>query len=151
MRGGETLAGNTFYCEVITPERIKFKGEVSYLKVQGFEGEMGILKNHTPMIALLRPGEMCARYDDKEEYITLGDGFIKVKDNSVLIVVSSALRPDEMAGEEARILAEEEERYREEHRRVFGESDHQLILYPESPHLRPRKDKITHKHKPIKK
>jgi F0F1-type ATP synthase epsilon subunit len=123
---------------------------VSYLKLQGWEGEMGILKNHAPLISLLRPGDLHVRCDDREEHMALGDGFIKVKDNSVLIVVSSALQPDEMAGEEARILAEEEERYREEHRRVFGESDHQLILYPESPHLRPRKDKITHKHKPIK-
>jgi len=111
---------------------------------------MGILKNHAPMISLLRPGALYVRYEDREEHMTLGDGFIKVKDNSVLIVVSSALRPDEMAGEEARLLALQEEKYREEHRRVFGESDHLLIHYTVSPHLRPsRRD--THKHKPIKK
>jgi len=137
---------------VITPERIKFKGDVLYLKVQGLEGEMGILKNHAPLISLLRPGDLHIRCSDKDEIMKLGDGFIKVKDNNVLIVVSSALRPDEMAGEEAMLVAEEERKYREEHRRVFGESDHQLILYPETPHLHPaRKDKIAHKHKPIKK
>ncbi len=125
---------------------------MSYLQLQGLEGEMGILKNHAPLVALLRPGDLVARYDDREEHMALGDGFVKVRDNRVLIVVSSALRPDEMAGEEARLVAEEEEKYREEHRRVFGESDHQLILYPESPHLkRARTDKVKHKHKPIEK
>ncbi len=88
---------------------MRFKGDVEYLQIPGWEGEMGILKNHAPLIALLRPGEAMARAEGRDYYMAIGDGFVKVKDNKVLVLVSFALRPEEIdRGENEAIIKEEE-------------------------------------------
>ena len=46
----------TFHFELASPERLVFSGEVEHVVVPGSEGEFGVLADHAPLIAMLRPG-----------------------------------------------------------------------------------------------
>lgn len=42
--------------QLITPEKILFEGDASYVQIPGQMGEFGVLPNHTPLISTLREG-----------------------------------------------------------------------------------------------
>ena len=43
---------------VISPERVLFEGEASSVVARAFDGEVGILENHAPMMTLLGTGPL---------------------------------------------------------------------------------------------
>ena len=45
-----------FTVEIITPDKSILKLEVNEVTIPSFEGQMGILKDHIPLITFLRPG-----------------------------------------------------------------------------------------------
>ena len=45
-----------FNIEIITPDQTILKSEASEVSIPSFEGQMGILKDHIPLITFLRPG-----------------------------------------------------------------------------------------------
>ena len=45
-----------FAVEIICPDRIFFKGEVTMVELNTVEGEMGIYRNHVPTTCVLEPG-----------------------------------------------------------------------------------------------
>ncbi|MDQ7824808.1 MAG: ATP synthase F1 subunit epsilon [Candidatus Eremiobacteraeota bacterium] len=99
---------NLFYCEIVSREKVKFKGDVEYLLLPGWEGEMGILKNHAPLVAMLRPGETRLRIDGSDTSLATGEGFVTVKKNKVLVVTSFALSREEIEVDEAEQQLSEE-------------------------------------------
>ena len=45
-----------FTVEIISPDQTILKQETSEVVIPSFEGQMGILNNHIPLITFLRPG-----------------------------------------------------------------------------------------------
>ena len=45
-----------FTLEIITPDQSILKSEASEVTIPSYEGQMGILKDHIPLITFLRPG-----------------------------------------------------------------------------------------------
>ena len=91
------MADNTFMVEIVTPERILFKDEVQFLVVPELNGELGVLKNHAPMIAALDVGVM--RYTDpagKVKKIALSGGFMEVIYNEVRVLAETAEQGSEI-------------------------------------------------------
>lgn len=52
------------YLEVITPDQVLFKGEVSSITLPGKDGSFQILKDHAPIISALRKGTVTLRLAD---------------------------------------------------------------------------------------
>lgn len=91
------MADNTFMVEIVTPEQILFKNEVQFLVVPELNGELGVLKNHAPMIAALDVGVL--RYTDPEgkvKKIALSGGFMEVIYNEVRVLAETAERGSEI-------------------------------------------------------
>ena len=42
--------------ELVSPEKLVFSGDVQQVDLPGAEGEFGVLENHAPVVATLRPG-----------------------------------------------------------------------------------------------
>lgn len=85
------MADNTFMVEIVTPEQILFKNEAQFLVVPELNGELGVLKNHAPMIAALDMGVL--RYTDpdgKVKKIALSGGFMEVIYNEVRVLAETA-------------------------------------------------------------
>lgn len=81
--------------EVLTPERLFFRGEVEEIIVTASDGEVGILPNHTSMTAALDNGLLRIR-DNGWHDAVCAEGFMLVRNNEVSIMVQSALWPHEV-------------------------------------------------------
>lgn len=79
-------------CRVVTPDKAYFDGEAEYVVVPAWDGEMGIYSNHAPMIARLGYGVLRVRTGGSAgaQRIAIFGGFLKVKDNTVVILAGGA-------------------------------------------------------------
>ena len=79
-----------FKIEVISPEKsFLSKENVKEVVIPGYEGEMGILKDHISLISFLKPGIIKVFSTDGEEHFYVDDGFAEFKDNALSILTSS--------------------------------------------------------------
>lgn len=72
---------------VISPEKILFEGESASVVAPAFDGEVGILENHAPMMTLLGKGSL--RLGEKR--FEIEGGFLQVVDNNVRVVTERAI------------------------------------------------------------
>lgn len=77
-------------CDIVTQERTVFSREVDSVNLPGQEGRMGILPNHTVMLAALDFGEVVIREGGEEEYFAIGGGFAEILPDKVTILADSA-------------------------------------------------------------
>ena len=79
-----------FNIDIVNPEKsFLSKDNVSEVIVPAFEGEMGILKDHIPIISFLRPGIIRVLSNSQEEKFYVEDGIVEFKENSLSILTSS--------------------------------------------------------------
>ena len=78
-----------FIVEIISPDQTILKQEVSEVTIPSFEGQMGILKNHIPLITFLRPGIITIKLDSEKQYY-VEEGTVEFSNNNLLILTSTA-------------------------------------------------------------
>tara|TARA_Y100000590_G_scaffold162243_1_gene185977 strand:+ start:815 stop:1213 length:399 start_codon:yes stop_codon:yes gene_type:complete len=79
-----------FKIEIVNPEQsFLTKEDVTEVVVPAFEGEMGILKDHIPIISFLKPGIIKILSKSEENKYFVEDGIIEFKDNHLSILTSS--------------------------------------------------------------
>lgn len=78
-----------FTVEIITPDQIILKSEANEVIIPSFEGQMGILKDHIPLITFLRPGIISIKNQEEKKYY-VEEGTIEFSNNNLLILTSSA-------------------------------------------------------------
>ncbi len=79
-----------FKLEIITPEKSILKSEAIEVIIPSYEGEMGILRDHIPLITFLRPGLICIKKDQDEKNFYVEEGTVEFSNNSLLILTSTA-------------------------------------------------------------
>ncbi len=75
--------------EIVNPEKsFLVKEDVLEIVVPAFEGEMGILKDHIPIISFLKPGiiKIFSKSGDESYYVE--DGIVEFKNNNLSILTS---------------------------------------------------------------
>jgi F-type H+-transporting ATPase subunit epsilon len=75
---------------VISPERVLFQGEASAVVAPAFDGEVGILTDHAPMITALGHGTLRVDGGSGSQRFTVEGGFLQVVDNQVRVVTEKA-------------------------------------------------------------
>ena len=79
-----------FKVEIVNPEKsFLIKEDVSEVVVPAFEGEMGILKDHIPIISFLKPGIIKILSKSGDENYFVEDGIVEFKNNNLSILTSS--------------------------------------------------------------
>ena len=78
-----------FTIEIISPDRSIIKTETSEVVIPSFEGEMGILKNHIPLITFLRPGLINIKTNTDQKFF-VEEGTVEFSNNNLLILTSTA-------------------------------------------------------------
>ena len=79
-----------FKIEIVNPEKsFLSKEDVTEVVVPAFEGEMGILKDHIPVISFLKPGLIKIFSKSGEENYYIEDGIVEFKNNSLSVLTSS--------------------------------------------------------------
>ena len=75
--------------EIISPNQTILKQEADEATIPSYEGQMGILKNHIPLITFLRPGIITIKTNvEKKFYVE--EGTVEFSDNNLLILTSTA-------------------------------------------------------------
>lgn len=83
--------------EIVTPYRVMSFEEISMLVVRSVEGELGILYNHAPLIAVLEKSVAKLKMlDGSIQHINIAGGFLEVRYNNLSIVTSAAETPGEI-------------------------------------------------------
>ena len=77
-----------FTVEIISPDQTILKQEISEATIPSYEGLMGILKNHIPLITFLRPGIIKIKSDEEKNYY-VEEGTVEFSDNNLLILTST--------------------------------------------------------------
>ena len=75
---------------VVSPERTLFEGEAESLVAPAFDGQLGIMSMHAPMLTLLGSGELRLNAAGGEKRFTVFGGFLEVADDRVRIVTERA-------------------------------------------------------------
>ena len=83
------MMSEKFSVEIITPDKTVLKMEASEVTIPSFEGEMGILKDHIPLITFLRPGFISIWSEENKKYY-IEEGTVEFSNNNLLILTSAA-------------------------------------------------------------
>ena len=98
-----------FKVEIISPEQKILSTEASEVTIPSYEGQMGILKDHIPLITFLRPGFISVQNQVESKYF-VEEGTVEFSDNSLLILTSSAKDLKNLQKNSINNLLEEAER-----------------------------------------
>jgi F-type H+-transporting ATPase subunit epsilon len=91
------VARTKFPVEILSPEGKVFDGEVEMISTRTTSGSIGILANHTPLLAMLDPTEL-RLYESENEIVRFAqaEGYVQVGGNRALMLVEEAHPPDEL-------------------------------------------------------
>lgn len=83
------MAG-TFSLQIVSPEGNVLKEEVEFVVLPGGQGELGILPNHSALIAGLDIGVIRYTLNSIIKRVAITGGFVEVADNSATVLADTA-------------------------------------------------------------
>jgi F-type H+-transporting ATPase subunit epsilon len=78
-----------FVVEIISPDKSIIKSETIEVIIPAYEGQMGILKDHIPLITFLRPGLIVIKQSSEEIFFFVEEGTVEFANNNLLILSST--------------------------------------------------------------
>ncbi len=93
---------STIKLEVVTPERLLVSEDVDEVIAPGFEGEFGVLPEHTQYLAILAIGILRYRKGGDVRKMAVGGGFAEVMPDRVVVMADVAEKAEEIDIERAR-------------------------------------------------
>ncbi len=112
--------GRQLFCRIITPEEMIFDGEADLVVARIADGEIGVLVDHAPVVSTVEFGEVRITEGEEKHIYATSDGFFKVSENLVQVLVEEAVPAGEIDVGEAENRVEEAEREISE---LAGEED----------------------------
>ena len=85
-----------FAVEIISPDKSILKTEGTEVTIPSYEGQMGILKDHIPLITFLRPGLITIKENSGKKIFFIEEGTVEFSNNSLLILTSTAKSLDSL-------------------------------------------------------
>ena len=117
MSEGQSGEGRRLFCRVIEPERVLYDGEADLVVARIADGDIGVMVDHAPVVSMVEIGAVRITQDDQRYVFATSDGFFKVSENLVQILV------EEAENELSEIPEDDERRQSEvERRRAIGEN-----------------------------
>ncbi len=93
---------STIKLEVVTPERLLVSEDVDEIIAPGYEGEFGVLPEHTQYLAILAIGILRYRKGSDVRKMAVGGGFAEVMPDRVVVMADVAEKAEEIDVERAR-------------------------------------------------
>lgn len=92
----------TYKLKIVTPEKIFFDGETEQITIRTTEGDIGILANHIKYVCNIVAGPLKVKQENGEyREAALSEGILKVSEEGVTVLVSTAEWEDEIDLERA--------------------------------------------------
>ena len=96
------MADNLFQVDIITPDRIFYRGQASMIEFTTTEGEIGVFKDHIPLTTVLAPGIVTITEADGAKKAVVHAGFAEILGEKVTLLAEVAEWPEEIDLERAR-------------------------------------------------
>jgi F-type H+-transporting ATPase subunit epsilon len=104
------MADDQLHVELVAADRTVWSGEAIMVIARTTEGDVGVLRNHAPMLSLLVDGVVDIQTTEGETLIAAVDaGFLSVANNRVSILSEHAELSHEIDVERARLELEQAE------------------------------------------
>ena len=100
---------STIRLDLVTPEKTVLSEDVDEVIVPGYEGEFGVLPEHTQYLSIVKIGVLRYRKGTEWHKVALGGGFAEVTPERVVVLADTAERADEIDLERARRAKERAE------------------------------------------
>ena len=107
---GQHGDGRQLFCRVITPEEVIYDGEANLVVARIADGDLGVLVDHSPLVSTVEVGEVRIKEGDDQLVYATSDGFFKVSENLVQVLVEEAVSVEEIDVDAAETRVEEAER-----------------------------------------
>lgn len=81
---------------IITPRKIVFEEDVKSVTAPATEGEITVLPRHTNLFTTLKEGIVTIRMTNKEDFLSIGGGFLETDGKEINLLVSHAYGQQEV-------------------------------------------------------
>jgi F-type H+-transporting ATPase subunit epsilon len=89
-----------FYFELVSPDKLQFRGLAESVLVPGSEGDFVVLKDHAPVMASLRPGVVAIEEAaGKETRFFVRGGFADVSPGGLILLAETAIPAQDLDAE----------------------------------------------------
>jgi F-type H+-transporting ATPase subunit epsilon len=95
--------------EIVTPERLLVKEQVSEVQVPAKNGYLGILPGHAALLSELGTGFLSYTVGNRKRFLALHGGFVEVLPEQVRILANIAEKAEEIDVEKARAALQKAE------------------------------------------
>ncbi len=96
------ISMKTYKLKIVTPEKIFFDGETEQITIRTTEGDIGILAGHIKYVCNIVAGPLKVKQENGEyRAAALSEGILKVSDEGVTVLSSTAEWADEIDLERA--------------------------------------------------
>lgn len=85
---------------LVTREKKVLEQDVDEVVLPAMRGAIGILPGHTPLLAMLKVGEMSYRVGDKHSMLVLTWGFAEILPDRVIVIAEGAMKVEEIGAEQ---------------------------------------------------
>lgn len=97
----------TMELDIVSAEASIFSGTVSFVSVTGTVGELGINPGHSPLLTVLKPGQIrVVLADGAEEVFYMSGGMLEVQPGMISVLADTAIRAEDL--DEAAVVAAKE-------------------------------------------
>ena len=85
----------SFHVDIVLPAKIAYEGEISSLVVPAYEGYLGVLAHHAPILAQLKPGIITLRdsLGKTMNFSLKSNGFLEFSENRATLILDSLESP----------------------------------------------------------
>lgn len=87
--------------KIVTPERVVLEESIDQITMPTMEGEITVLPDHIPLVAVLKAGEMTVVKNGERVLMAVSGGFVEIQNNMVTVLADTAERAEEIDEERA--------------------------------------------------
>ena len=87
---------NKFYLEIITPEKVFFRGEVESVNIPSIGGACTVMAGHQPMVFATEPGTISITADGQTREAFMSEGFIEVRPDETIAFSQAVEWPEDI-------------------------------------------------------
>jgi F-type H+-transporting ATPase subunit epsilon len=92
---------STIQCVVVTPERTELDVQAESITVPLFDGELGILRGHSPLVGRLGYGLLRIKTNGQQQVYFVEGGFVQVADNVVSVLTDKVVNSSQLTSASA--------------------------------------------------
>ncbi len=91
------MADDKFFdLEIISPDRVFYRGKAAMVELTTLNGEIGVYKKHVPMTVIVEPGAVTIHEENGKRVAAVHSGFMEILPEKVVLMAEVAEWPEEI-------------------------------------------------------